>query len=87
LGDVAIALETVLREAAEQGKPPAAHLCHMVAHGLLHLLGRDHLTDAEAEAMEQEERLALARLGFPDPYQMPYQLSVNKGRADALMRT
>jgi probable rRNA maturation factor len=91
LGDVAVALETVLREAAEQGKPPAAHLCHMVAHGLLHLLGRDHLIDVEAEAMENEERVVLARLGFPDPYQIPYQVSyqlpVSEGRADVPVRT
>jgi len=87
LGDIAVALETVLREAAEQGKPAAAHLCHMVAHGLLHLLGRDHLTDAEAEAMENEEREILAFLGFSDPYQIPYQPLVNEGRAPAPMRT
>ena len=86
LGDVAVALETVLREAAEQGKEPAAHLSHMVVHGMLHLLGRDHLVEAEAEAMEDEERRVLAGLGFPDPYQIPYQLSVKAGRDPAPMR-
>ena len=87
LGDIAVALETVLREAAEQGKPPAAHLCHMVIHGMLHLLGRDHLSEPEAEAMEQEEREILARLGFPDPYTLSDQPLVNDERDDALLRT
>ena len=73
LGDVALALETVLREAEEQGKRPEAHLSHLVVHGVLHLLGRDHLTEGDAEVMENEERRVLADLGFPDPYQIPYQ--------------
>lgn len=68
LGDVALAYETCAREAAEQGKPLADHLKHLVAHGVLHLLGWDHQTEAEAEAMEARERDLLARLGTPDPY-------------------
>lgn len=68
LGDVALAYETCAREAAEQGKPLADHLAHLVAHGVLHLLGWDHMTEAEAEAMEARERDILARLGTPDPY-------------------
>ena len=52
LGDVVLAAETVAREAAEQGNPPVHHLQHLVVHGLLHLLGFDHETDAEAEDME-----------------------------------
>jgi probable rRNA maturation factor len=68
LGDVALALETCAREAAEQGKPLADHLQHLVAHGVLHLLGWDHQTEAEAEAMEAHERALLAALGRPDPY-------------------
>jgi probable rRNA maturation factor len=71
LGDVALAHETCAREAAEQGKPLAAHLSHLVAHGVLHLVGWDHQTEAEAEAMEGLERTLLAGLGIPDPYAAP----------------
>lgn len=68
LGDVALAFGVCSREAAEQGKPLAAHLQHLVVHGVLHLLGYDHMTDAEAEAMEGLERVVLAGLGIADPY-------------------
>lgn len=68
LGDVALAYETCAREAAEQGKPLAHHLQHLVAHGVLHLLGYDHMTDEEASEMEGLERIVLAGLGVPDPY-------------------
>jgi probable rRNA maturation factor len=68
LGDIALALGVCAREAAEQGKTLAAHLQHLTAHGVLHLLGYDHETDAEAEAMEAQERLVLAGLGVADPY-------------------
>jgi len=68
LGDVVLAFETVAREAAEQKKPLADHLRHLVVHGVLHLLGFDHETDAEAEVMEALEREILAGLGVPDPY-------------------
>ena len=68
LGDVALAFETCAREADEQGKPLSDHLSHLVAHGVLHLLGWDHEADAEAEAMEALERKVMARLGVPDPY-------------------
>jgi probable rRNA maturation factor len=68
VGDVALAYETCAREAAEQGKPLAHHLQHLVAHGVLHLLGYDHMSDPEAEEMEGLERMVLAGLGVPDPY-------------------
>lgn len=68
LGDVALAFETCAREAAEQGKPLAHHLQHLTAHGVLHLLGYDHMTDAEAQEMEGLERVILAGLGIADPY-------------------
>lgn len=68
LGDIAIALETVTREAAEEDKTLAAHLTHMVVHGTLHLLGYDHEEDDEAEEMEALEREFLAGLGIADPY-------------------
>jgi probable rRNA maturation factor len=68
LGDVFVALETLQREATDEGKPLADHFRHLVLHGFLHLIGYDHETTAEAEAMEALERRALARLGVPDPY-------------------
>jgi probable rRNA maturation factor len=68
LGDLAICAAVVGREALEQGKSPQAHWAHMVIHGTLHLLGYDHETPPEAEAMEARERELLAGLGFPDPY-------------------
>jgi len=71
LGDVILALGTVLREAGEQGKTAADHLSHLVVHGVLHLSGLDHETDADAEEMEQLERAILAGLGIADPYADP----------------
>jgi len=68
LGDVALALGVCAAEAAAQGKPLAHHLQHLVAHGVLHLVGYDHLNDGEAETMEALEREILATLGVPDPY-------------------
>lgn len=68
LGDIALAFGVCAREAAEQGKPLEDHLQHLTAHGVLHLLGYDHQTDAEAESMEARERRILAGLGVPDPY-------------------
>lgn len=68
LGDIVLASETVTREAALEEKPVENHITHLVIHGLLHLLGYDHETDAEAEEMEAIERAALARLAIPDPY-------------------
>jgi probable rRNA maturation factor len=68
LGDIILAYGTCAREAAEQAKPLGWHLSHLVAHGVLHLLGWNHGTDAEAEAMETIERTVLARLGVADPY-------------------
>jgi probable rRNA maturation factor len=68
LGDVVLAGETVLAEAREQGVMPAHHLQHLAVHGLLHLLGFDHETDAQAAEMEGLETDILATLGIADPY-------------------
>jgi len=68
-GDLVICAGVVAREAAEQGKPLAAHYAHLIVHGMLHLQGYDHEEDeAEARAMEDCERAVLAALGYPDPY-------------------
>ena len=69
LGDIAISLETIEREAAEQGKDSEDHLVHMVVHGILHLLGYDHENEEEAEAMEALEIIILSNLGIDNPYQ------------------
>lgn len=68
LGDIALAYGVCAREAHEQKKPLKHHLQHLVVHGVLHLVGYDHMTDAEAVAMEGLERDVLAGLGTPDPY-------------------
>jgi probable rRNA maturation factor len=68
LGDIAIAYETLAGEAAADTKPFRHHLAHLAVHGFLHLLGYDHQTDSQADAMEGLERAALARLDIADPY-------------------
>jgi probable rRNA maturation factor len=68
IGDIVLAFGVCQREAVEQGKPLAHHLQHLVAHGVLHLLGYDHESDDEAQAMEAFEREILAGLDVPDPY-------------------
>jgi probable rRNA maturation factor len=75
LGDVIVALETVCAEALQADRPLGAHLCHLVTHGTLHLLGFDHRDDAEAAVMEDLERRILADLHLPDPYADPAALS------------
>ena len=68
LGDVVLAHGVCAGEAAERGIALADHAAHLLVHGVLHLLGYDHGTDGEAEAMEAIERDALQSLGLPDPY-------------------
>ena len=68
LGDVAVALGTVKREAKAQGKTVGDHLTHLMVHAVLHLLGYDHESDPDADEMEALERKALATLGIADPY-------------------
>ncbi len=68
LGDVIVAHETVLQEAKADGKIFSDHLTHMIAHGVLHLLGYDHQSDGDANHMEALEIEVLSRLGVGDPY-------------------
>lgn len=68
LGDIVFGYDTVAREAADEGKPFEHHLSHLVTHGLLHLFGYDHETEADAQDMEAMERRILASLAIPDPY-------------------
>jgi probable rRNA maturation factor len=68
LGDIILAEQTVLREAADQGTPVAHHVQHLVVHGLLHLVGYDHETPDEAERMEALEIAILEQLGVSNPY-------------------
>jgi probable rRNA maturation factor len=75
LGDITMARETLEREALEQGTSFTDHFTHLVVHGFLHILGYDHLDDAEALQMESLETQILASLGVEDPY-------ADEGRSD-----
>jgi probable rRNA maturation factor len=69
LGDVILAYQTTAMEAARDNKTTADHLTHLVVHGVLHLLGYDHLGETDAEEMEGLERAVLGSLGIADPYE------------------
>jgi probable rRNA maturation factor len=68
LGDIAISYDTCLREAEAAGKPVADHVTHLMVHGVLHLLGYDHIRDLDATLMEGIESVILGKMGLPDPY-------------------
>lgn len=70
LGDIAIAFGVCAREAREQGKPFEDHVMHLLVHGMLHLLGFDHIREEDAALMEGLESRILAKLGIADPYQV-----------------
>ncbi len=74
LGDIALGYETLVREADEAGKTLKAHTTHLIVHGVLHLLGYDHMNDADAAKMEAREILILKKLGIADPYQVNARL-------------
>jgi len=69
LGDLVICAPVVLDEATTQGKPAEAHWAHLTVHGVLHLQGFDHQSQAEADVMEAEEIAILSRLGYANPYE------------------
>lgn len=71
LGDIALALDTLRTEAADSGISLDDHLCHLIVHGMLHLLGYDHESVAEAESMENLEVEVLATMGIGSPYADP----------------
>lgn len=68
LGDIAIAYDTCVREAADLHKSMAEHVMHLVVHGMLHLLGYDHIRDPDATLMQRIETEILGKLGLDDPY-------------------
>ncbi|PCK07850.1 MAG: rRNA maturation RNase YbeY [Alteromonadaceae bacterium] len=69
IGDIAICADVVEREAVEQNKTPKSHWAHMLVHAILHLLGYDHIDDAQAEEMESLETKIMLDLGFAAPYE------------------
>jgi len=73
LGDIIIAFGVTASEAETEAKSLADHLAHLVVHGMLHLLGHDHMEPDEADRMEALERDILGRMGIADPYEEPVQ--------------
>ncbi|CDZ79190.1 Endoribonuclease YbeY [Legionella massiliensis] len=70
LGDVIICPAVLAKESIEQDRPLEEHWAHIVIHGVLHLLGYDHIKDNEAEEMQAQEIKLLAKLGFSNPYKL-----------------
>jgi probable rRNA maturation factor len=68
LGDIALAYDTCAREAEALGKPMTEHVTHLVIHGVLHLLGYNHIRDPDATLMQTIEAEILGKLGYDDPY-------------------
>lgn len=68
LGDIVLCAPLIAREAIEQGKQTDAHWAHLLIHGILHLLGYDHMNDKDAAIMEALETEKLRLLSYPDPY-------------------
>lgn len=68
LGDIALSRETCVREANDKGLPLRDHAAHLIIHGMLHLIGYDHQTDADASVMERCETVILGSMGIADPY-------------------
>jgi len=69
LGDIILAKQTIKKEAKTEGKEVENHVIHLVVHGILHLLGYDHMTDKDVKKMEKMEIKILDTLGYPNPYE------------------
>jgi probable rRNA maturation factor len=78
IGDLILAFETLQRESDEQSKTITDHFTHLIIHGLLHLLGYDHINDDDAHIMEDQERKILSILNIRDPYKIN-DLETNRG--------
>lgn len=68
LGDVIICPEVLMEESLTQKKDLSQHWAHITIHGLLHLLGYDHIEEDEAKEMQEMEITCLNQLGFSNPY-------------------
>jgi probable rRNA maturation factor len=79
IGDIVLCAPVVEKEATEQGKSLEAHYAHLFIHGLLHMQGYDHETDAEAEEMEALETQIVTKLGYPDPYLIEKEVEIING--------
>jgi probable rRNA maturation factor len=74
LGDIAIAFDTCHAEAQAGNKPLTHHILHLIVHGVLHILGFDHIRDPDGDLMEAVEARVMVRLGLPNPYDTPEYL-------------
>jgi probable rRNA maturation factor len=79
MGDIVLCAPVVEKEAAEQGKALEAHYAHLLIHGVLHLQGYDHETDAEAEIMERRETQLVTKLGYAAPYDIEKEAEITHG--------
>ncbi len=78
LGDIFISIDTVIREAQDENMSVAEHTAHMVVHGILHLMGYDHIKNSDAEKMEKKEISILKKLGYKNPYTAESAVCVDK---------
>jgi probable rRNA maturation factor len=86
VGDIALAYQYVAAEAKREDKILLDHVAHLVIHGVLHLFGYDHLTEASAKKMEKLERKIMLSLCLPDPYAAPVVKTGKKKKASKKTR-
>lgn len=68
IGDIAISVEYVKAEAKKEGKTFDDHIIHMLAHGVYHILGYDHINNELAMIMEKKEINILKKININNPY-------------------